>query len=190
MNEEYIYISNTNEINNIFKDKTIYKYITILDFETTLTELHKSFKNKEDILNQFKVDITRSNVLIYNKIVSYNYLKKYIKENISPLYYYDYLIFFTQAMLSIPYIILLESISNNNNIYVGELNVSEKTKLGDYINININNNKIKIYKYLRIFYLTKYGYDKTKCYIKISIKINLSNNPDNIYINFKIVKKI
>ena len=92
-------------------------------------------------------------------------------------------------MLSVPYLIILGSI-NTPNMYVGELNVSEKTKLGDYINININNNKIKIYKYLRIFYLTKYGYDKTKCYIKISLKFNLSNNPDNIYINFKIVKKI
>ena len=30
---EYIYISNTNEINNIFKDKYIYKYITILDLK-------------------------------------------------------------------------------------------------------------------------------------------------------------
>ena len=91
---EYIYISNTNEINNIFKDKYIYKYITILDFEEVLNDLKKSFKDNEDIENQFKIDILRSNVLIYNKIVSYNYLKKYIKKNISPLYYTDYLICF------------------------------------------------------------------------------------------------
>jgi hypothetical protein len=131
----------------------------------------------------------RSNILVYNKFVSYKYLKKYIKENISPLYYYDYLICLTQAMLSVPYLIILSSI-NTQNIYVGELNVHEKKKLGDYININIINNKIKIYKYLRIFYINNNGLDKTKCYIKISLKFNLSNNPDNIYINFKIVKKI
>tara|TARA_Y100000389_G_C17398804_1_gene484120 strand:+ start:767 stop:1336 length:570 start_codon:yes stop_codon:yes gene_type:complete len=189
MEQEYIYISNTNEINNIFKDNTIYKYITILDFETILSELHKSFQNNEDIVNQFNIDMKRSKIVVYNKIVSYKYLKKYIKDNISPLYYYDYLISFTQAMLSIPYFILVESITKQN-MYVGELNICEKNKLGDYININIINNKINIYKYLRIFYITNNGLDKTKFYIKISLKINLSNEPDNIYINFKIVKKI
>ena len=189
MNDEYIYISNTNELNNLFIDNNIYKYITILDFETVLTELHKSFRNNEDIFNQFKVDTKRSSIFICNKIVSYKYLKKYIKENISPLYYYDYLICLTQAMLSIPYIILLDSIKTPH-VYVGELNINEKNKLGKYININIINNKIKINKLLRIFYITNTGIDKTKCYIKISLKIYLSNEPDNIYINFKIVKKI
>ena len=80
-------------------------------------------------------------------------------------------------------------INYKDNIYIGELNNNEKNKLGKYINININK-FIKIYKYLRIFYLNDKGYDITKYYIKVSIKIYLSNEPDNIYINFKIVKNI
>lgn len=88
---------------------------------------------------------------------------------------------FTQALLSVPYIIL----SNSTKNYVGELNYEERKKFGSYDNIVINNNKAKIYKILLIFNITKNN-DKTLYYIKISMEFEFDVSND-IFMTFKII---
>lgn len=189
-NEQFIYISNNtidiNKNTNINTNTNIYKYIILLNFDDIIDDLKKSFKNKNDILNQFKIDVERSKIYINSKKSNYKYLKKYIKTYISPLYYYDYLICFSQALLAIPYIILTNSIKST--YFVGELNYKQRELISKYINIKIINNSIKIYKYLRVFTINENDIDKTLYIIKITISIDLCKTPENIYINFKICK--
>ena len=94
----------------------------LLDFHEVLNEIRTSFRDKDDIIHQYIVDCERSNILINNKEENYKYLSEYILENTNQIYDYDYLISMTQALLSIPYVILM----NSTNKFVGELNNQEK----------------------------------------------------------------
>lgn len=183
MDNSYILISNNeNNINNI-DSKYIHKSIILLNFKNTLNDIKKSFRDDRNIIEQFIIDCKRSNILINNYIQDYKHLNKYIRKYINLDYYHEFLICFTQALLSIPYIIL----SNSTNKIVGELNYNERKKFGDYYNIVIHNYKVKIYKLLRIFNITDNG-DYTLYYIKVSMKFEF-NNPENIIMNFKIINK-
>jgi hypothetical protein len=185
MDELYILISNNED--NIYNidSNYIYKHVILLDFNKIIDDVKTSFRNDNNIIEQFILDCKRSNILINNEKYNYKILNKYIRERIDIKYYTNYLICFTQALLSIPYSILVNSTSK----YVGELNTNEKDGIGDYFNIVVNDNQVKIYKLLRVFSILNDDNDKTAYYIKISIKFELNNNPEYIYLYFKIIKK-
>lgn len=181
MDNSYILISNNeNDVSNI-EETYIHKTLIILDFKNIIKDVRKSFKDEKNIIEQFIIDCKRSNIIINKHIQDYKKLNKYIRKNINLEYYYEYLICFTQALLSVPYIIL----SNSTKKYVGELSCKERKKFGSYNNIVISNNKAKIYKMLRIFNITENG-DKTLYYIKISMKFGF-DVPDDIVMTFKII---
>jgi len=181
MENSYILISNTEDNISHIEEIYIHKTLIILNFKNIIEDVKKSFRNEENIIEQFIIDCKRSNIIINKHIQDYKKLNKYIRKNINLEYYYQYLICFTQALLSVPYIIL----SNSTNKYVGELNYEERIKFGSYDNIVINNNKAKIYKILRIFNITENS-DKTLYYIKISMKFEF-DVPNDIVMTFKII---
>jgi hypothetical protein len=184
MEKSYILISNNDNLNHI-DDNYIYKHIIILNFNIILADIITSFRDKTNIIEQFIVDCKRSNIVINNNICNYKQLNKYIRQYINDVNYYNYLICFTQALLSVPYCIIV----NSTTKYVGELNNKEKEIIGDYDNIIIINTKVTIYKMLRVFTIVKDS-DKTVYYIKLSVRFDLTNTPEDIYINFKILNNI
>ncbi len=183
--EQYILISNNNLLISNLNSKYIHKTIVVLDFYQVVTDINTSFRDDNNIIEQFILDCKRSFIMINNKVSNYKSLNKYLWKYIHKKYYYFYISCFTQALLSIPYVIL----TNSTNKIVGELNQYEKNKINNYFNIVIQEQTVKIYKLLRIFNVVN-NIDKTFYYIKITIEFELTQNPDNITIKFKIVKNL
>ena len=113
MENSYILISNTEDNISHIEEIYIHKTLIILNFKNIIKDVKKSFRNEENIIEQFIIDCKRSNIIINKHIQDYKKLNKYIRKNINLEYYYQYLICFTQALLSVPYIIL----SNSTNSY-------------------------------------------------------------------------
>lgn len=183
--EQYILISNNNLLISNLNSKYIHKTIVVLNFYQIVTDIITSFRDNNNIIEQFILDCKRSFIKINNKISNYKSLNKYLWKYIHKNNYYFYISCFTQALLSIPYIIL----TNSTNKIVGELNHYEKNKINNYFNIVIQQQFVKIYKILRIFNIVN-NIDITFYYIKITIDFELTQNPDNITIKFKIVKNL
>jgi hypothetical protein len=154
--------------------------LIIYDFNYFMNDIYHSYKNNVDIIiQQAKIDIERSTVLINNKInTNFETIRTKIK-NIARTdeEYYSILMFCTQASLAEPILYLSNKFNtfNNNILYIGEIkNQNHKLKKLK-IKINEQTKKIKIRKLIRLFRVDKIYNDTTIKLILINIELDISN---------------
>jgi len=133
--DNYLIIENLKE-NLIKSDLIINKYkikrgeLIIYNFNYFMNEIYYSYKSNDDIIiQQAKIDIERSTVLINNKInTNFKTIQTKIK-NIARTdeEYYSILMFCTQASLAEPILYLSTKFNtfNNNTLYIGEIKKSK-----------------------------------------------------------------
>ncbi len=182
--DNYLIIENLKE-NLIKSDLIINKYkikrgeLIIYNFNYFMNEIYYSYKSNDDIIiQQAKIDIERSTVLINNKInTNFKTIQTKIK-NIARTdeEYYSILMFCTQASLAEPILYLSTKFNtfNNNTLYIGEIkNQNHKLKKLQ-IYINEQTKKIKIRKLIRLFKVDKIYNDTTIKLILINIELDIA----------------
>lgn len=180
-NNKYIIINS--DIN--IKDNN--EFIILVDYDTILNDLRKSYNNNNNkIYEQFLRDYKRCKIYINKKKENdYKIFTNYFELLfiINNYNIYDLYLFCTQAIMGYCLEQLYKKL--DKNLYIGEL---KKIKSLYYF-INCKNNRIiiNIKKKLRIFYIDNMGHDKTLKNIIIKLYIPLSNK-ENIIILYKILK--
>ena len=176
---DYIFIENKNTLDYI-KERDNLEKIIVLDFNNFWNSIEKSFRDSDDVLTQFSVDIVRCNFFINTcPINNSNQVKLYLDRIFHWKQVNEILMLCTQVLMGTPYEIISRSILEYN-WYLSELSVvSEKDKEQKQMNINliINHNEIKIIgeKKLRIFKLDANSKDIDLFIVNISIEVDLLN---------------
>ena len=149
-----------------------------------------SFKSKEKIINQFKLDCFRSEFYCNGNYIKdsdqlIHYLKNKCEILNKPNIFTDILMFCTQTSLAIPYQLIKESLNKDEIIYfLSELPQTKYyDKLRKYkINFEIKENvSFNIEKMLRVFKLDNSN-DKTVSIVTISLDFDF----DNKYVKLRI----
>ena len=181
-----------NEINLLNKnDKDYVEQYVCIDFNYFINDVTNSFKDKEDIEQQFKVDMPRCEIFINNhQITSPQIAIDFLNFNFNKNITSKVTMLTTQAFLGLPFQIIFKQVAEMKAYHLAEISSGEKDKRPYRISINITDNDInfKTYKEFRIFKLVN-GQDITiyKVYIKIEFSIN---KEDIILMNIKISKNI
>ena len=176
---DYIFIEHKNTLDYI-KEKDNLEKIIILDFNKFWDSIEKSFRDSDDILTQFSVDILRCNFFI-NKcpINNSSQVKLYLDRIFHWKQVNEILMLCTQVLMGTPYEIISRSILDFN-WYLSELSlidVEENAQKQMNINLIINDHEIKIVgeKKLRIFKLDDNSIDINLFLVNISIEVDLLN---------------
>jgi len=175
--------------NRVFVNGIKTENIVYLDFSLWYNDIKKSFKNINDIYNQFILDNNRGDFYCNgNKIDDPYKLMDYLEYRYNLELSKKILLFCTQVSLAIPYEIILNKINlhmKKNIYYLGEIsnkiNVNRRYRINFTINDD-NNVHFTIEKKLRIFRVIK-GVDHTCCIVSILIDFFL--NDKNL--NFKFI---
>lgn len=177
-------INTTNIINNHSDNE----YIVLIDYSSYINKIASSYKNmSSNIVEQFNKDFVRAVYKINNKnekniSIFIDYFEFLMVQN--NLYFSEFLMLCTQAVMGCPLEILYKTIYNKN-IYIGEL------KNNKPLVFNIYNKNDDIYfiikKTLRYFYINKIGVDITLNFVNISIYVPFSTK-EKIIITYKILR--
>ena len=176
--DNYILIDNIYEDNSInYMNNNIYERILLLDYDKYWNDIYKSYKNDEDIWNQFQMDIIRCKYYI-NYCPINNPIK--IKQYLYSLFDYqtvnDILMISTQVLMGTPYEIISNSI-NKFDWYFSEIGIRDSLDKQMSINLFIDYNKINISakKKMRIFKFDENIVDNTLYYVDIHFNIDMIN---------------
>jgi hypothetical protein len=173
----------TNKLNDSFIEGDTIEKVIHFDFKKWLKDMKQSFKDYDNIINQFKIDCYRSEFYCNgNYIKDSDELIHYLKNKCTDLsqegFFTNILMFCTQTSLAIPYQIIKDSLNKDDIIYY----LSELPHTKDYdllrkykINFEIKEKvSFKIEKRLRVFKLENSN-DKTVSIVTISLDFNFDN---------------
>lgn len=177
-------INTTNIINNHSDNE----YIVLIDYSSYINKIASSYKNmSSNIVEQFNKDFVRAVYKINNKnekniSIFIDYFEFLMVQN--NLYFSEFLMLCTQAVMGCPLELLYKTIYNKN-IYIGELKNNKPLVFHIY---NKNNDiYFIIKKTLRYFYINKRGVDITLNFVSISIYVPFYTK-EKIIITYKILK--
>lgn len=173
--DDYIIIENTSKLSYI-KDNL--ERIIVLDFNKYWNNIEKSYKNNQDIENQFNLDIVRCHFFINEcPINNTQMIKEYLYRNFNKTLVNEIMMISTQVLMGTPYEIISNSI-HKYNWYLSELSLTEKNidkQMCIYLTVNDFEIKIIGKKKLRIFTLDDFCVDKNLFFVDILIEIDLLN---------------
>lgn len=169
----------TKKINDNFIEGDRIEKMIHFKFTDYFKDMKQSFKNKEDILKQFKQDCYRS--LFYcngNLIIDSDEFLHYLKNKCEEDVYYNIMMFCTQTSLAIPFQKIKESLNKDEIIYfLSELPHQKRYDAIRKYKINFENKEkitFNIEKILRIFKLENSN-DKTVSIVTISLNFNFDS---------------
>ena len=139
-----------------------------------MNTLKKSFKNKNDIKQQFINDLSRSKYYINGyKIKNFDHCFYYLNTCFQKKYIYDIFMIANQASLSFPTIYLYKNFENLG-YNIGNIDYHKKLTNNLIIKISINKKEIKfwIYKKLRIYQVLNNNI-KNIAFVSIIMDFNL-----------------
>ena len=168
----------------IIDTEDIYKYIPdnieniiLLDFNKYWKTIIQSYRDDNDIWNQFKMDIVRSKFNINHCPITDPYIIKQFLDNCFHSYIVnDILMVCTQVLMGSPYELISTTILPYN-WYLGELGLNSELDKQMTIDLTINPYELSIRgkKKLRIFRLNDDYIDETLYIVDINLEIDLLN---------------
>ena len=161
------------------ESNTDFKDICIIPFKTShlVNTIKDSFKNNDDIKNQFIVDMNRTYKYYKNSTIKTKNLLELLNRK-TKTNYINKLMCFTQSALFWPYKIL-QNKYGCDTIYIGELNYRMYDRLKKKNNIKYYDkcdNHIIISKLLRSFTVDEKSNDKTLRIFNIEMYISFSDD--------------
>ena len=117
--DDYIFLDHySNKDINILDElasiNTVERYIYI-DYDFFIKDIRKSFKNREDIINQFSLDMPRCSIYINGiKVMKYQEFIDFIEYRF-PSEFENILMLSTQALFGLPFQILHDYLMNMDN---------------------------------------------------------------------------
>lgn len=184
-NDDYIFISNSNNI-SLHENNNL-----ILDYKYYIDKIISSYLDENDIYEQFKKDFHRTDKIYINgyKIKDYDYFINFFKKIVSKSKLEEIISICSQTGLSEPYILLQNMLFEKyENFICSEIEHNNKKKKYT-INITTYNDtiNINILKTLRIINLSNendFGF-QNKFFIKLILLINLNDDFLTLKYNIK-----
>lgn len=173
--EDYIFLDHYKDINIHILDElgvkeAVERYICI-EYDYFIKDIRQSFKNREDIINQFRVDMPRCHIYINGfRVTEYMEFVDFIEYkrigNVETV-----LMLCTQAFFGLPFQIIHQHLLKLENIYISDIG---KNQHSYKININTRSNGIyfNVYKTFRIFELID-GMDVDRYMVYMKLELNL-----------------
>lgn len=178
----FIILDKTSSINDSLRNLLTYNdsnknivRIIPLNYFQYMSDMRKTFKTKEIILEQLLKDIKRLKLTINgNRVKELELVVDYVSSKFLPKKVNDILMLCNQSIMAIPCQIIQSSV--NNNYYLSEIPMMKNYEKDLQINIDITDNNVNIlgFKNLRIIQIID-GEIKTLYIIKIIIEIGLNN---------------
>lgn len=184
-NDDYIFISNSNNI-SLHENNNL-----ILDYKSYIDKIISSYLDENDIYEQFKKDFHRTDKIYINgyKIKDYDYFINFFKKIVSKSKLEEIISICSQTGLSEPYILLQNMLFEKyENFICSEIEHNNKKKKYT-INITTYNDTIdiNILKTLRIINLSNennFAF-QNKFFIKLILLINLNDDFLTLKYNIK-----
>ena len=151
--------------------------IILLDFNKYLENIVLSFRNDDDIWNQFKMDIVRSKFYINHCPINDPYIiREFLQNQLSSSLNKELMMISNQVLMGTPYELIANTILPYN-WYIGELGLNSKIDKQMSINLNISSNEITIRgeKKMRIFKINNECMDETLYLVDICLEIDILN---------------
>lgn len=189
MDDDYNIITmeptNTPTIDNdyiIIDTEVQYQYIPenienmiLFDYNKYLQHIILSYRNEQDIWNQFKMDIVRSKFYINHCPINDPYIvRDFLYSQLSTTLNNDIFMISNQVLMGTPYELIAQNILPYN-WYIGELGLNSKIDKQMTIKLTISSNEITIkgYKKMRIFKINNEFMDETLYLVDIYLEIDL-----------------
>ena len=187
LDTKYINISGNLKLLDEVKTQNFIEQYVYVDFDFFIKDIKQTFKNENEIRNQFNVDLVRCKVYLNKHLISdpdevRNFLDfKYSKDVANNI-----MMLTTQALLGLPFQIIFNNISEK--YHLAELDSNSKDKRPYRISINIDDKNIefKAYKEFRIFSIINSNpINLFKVYVKLDFDLKTAKT---LLINIKITK--
>jgi hypothetical protein len=194
-NNEFTIINNISNIDNnssinILKEMKIRKKLEhnlFINKQFFINDAKSSYKNNEKIFKQFKLDLPRCDIYINNhKLNDPEYFKYYLENKFNKNKVYNILILCTQTSLTLPFIFIKQNIDNQDFHLI---NKSKNNDRNYKINIIIKDNDVSII-INKDLYIAKINKKLNKIFYKVSVKVDISLDKNNLVSICYIVSKI
>lgn len=188
MDNDYIIIDNEEEYKYIPEN---IENIILFDYNKYLEHITISYRNQNDIWNQFKMDIVRSKFYINHCPINDPYIvRDFLNSQLSTSLNNEIFMVSNQVLMGAPYELIANTILPYN-WYIGELGLNSKIDKQMTIKLTISSNELSIkgYKPMRIFKINHDFMDETLYLVNIYLEIDLLNK-DKVLIKIITTDKI